>query len=167
MRTSIRSLLVSACLGALLAAGCTVSAPGTAAPDASRDAASEAAANAPAPAPDPVPTPTPAPDQLIAEPVPTAAPPMSDPLPPERMPSPVAIDYSCRADADCAVKNVGNCCGMLPACVNKDSRTDPAAVQAECARSGLSSVCGFVDIQACSCVSNRCEAQSSAGGVTR
>lgn len=161
MRISIRTLVVSTCLGTLMAAGCTVTAPGTAATDAPRDAATEAAASTPAPAP------TPTPDQPVTEPVPTPAPPMSDPMPPERMPSPVTIDYSCRADADCAVKNVGNCCGMMPACVNKDSRTDPAAVQAECARSGLSSVCGFADIQACSCVSNRCEAQSSAGGVTR
>lgn len=95
------------------------------------------------------------------------APRMSDPMPPERMPSPVALDYSCRADADCAVKNVGNCCGMMPACVNKDSPTDPAAVQAECASKGLSSVCGFREISACSCVDNRCQAQSSSAPVAR
>ena len=55
------------------------------------------------------------------------APPMSDPLPATPMPTGPArpavagvpdLDRSCRVDADCAVKNVGNCCGYLPACVN-------------------------------------------------
>lgn len=155
MTISIRTLVLAACFGALLT-GCTAPTAGPAAPAPARSA------DAPAPAPT---APEPAPARIGAEPAPQA-PPMSDPMPPERMPSPATIDYSCRADADCAVKNVGNCCGMMPACVNKDSPTDPQAVQAECARSGLSSVCGFVDIAACSCVSNRCEAQSSAGGVT-
>ena len=30
----------------------------------------------------------------------------------------VKIDSTCRSDADCTVKNVGNCCGEFPACVN-------------------------------------------------
>ncbi|WP_425563110.1 hypothetical protein [Luteimonas vadosa] len=91
---------------------------------------------------------------------------MSDPMPAVEVPSPVAIDYSCRTDSDCTVKNVGNCCGMMPACVNKGSPTDPAAVQAECNKQGVASVCGFREISACSCVSNRCQDQSSAP-VTR
>ena len=61
----------------------------------------------------------------------------------------------------CAVKNVGNCCGAMPACVNKDSPTDPQGVQAQCAASGRMSVCGFADVTACQCVSGRCESDSS------
>lgn len=82
---------------------------------------------------------------------------MSTPLPPRVVPTPATVDYGCRQDADCAVKNVGNCCGAMPACVNKDSPTSPDAVQAECAASGRMSVCGFVDVSACQCVSGRCE----------
>jgi hypothetical protein len=67
-------------------------------------------------------------------------------------------DLSCRVASDCDVKNVGNCCGYFPACVNKDSPVDPEAVRAECARTGNSSVCGWKDIQACDCVAGQCSA---------
>jgi hypothetical protein len=93
-----------------------------------------------------------------------AAPPSSDPQPAGRMPAPAVIDYSCRVDADCTVKNVGSCCGMMPACVNASSPTDPAAVQAECERSGISSVCGFAEITACGCVNSRCTAEQAPVG---
>lgn len=73
-------------------------------------------------------------------------------------PSPSAPDASCRVAGDCAVKNVGNCCGYFPACVNKDAVVDPDAVRAECERSGMASVCGWRDIQACDCVQNQCRA---------
>ena len=90
------------------------------------------------------------------------------PLPPERVGSrkpdpniePVAIDVSCRADADCTVKNVGNCCGYYPACVNVNSPTDPQGVQAQCAKEGMASVCGFQEITACSCNQGHCQAES-------
>lgn len=90
------------------------------------------------------------------------------PLPPERVGSrkpdpniePIAIDASCRTDADCTVKNVGNCCGYYPACVNVNSPTDPQGVQARCAKEGMSSVCGFQEITACSCQQGHCEAES-------
>lgn len=68
------------------------------------------------------------------------------------------LDTSCRIDSDCEVKNVGNCCGYFPACVNREARPDPDAVMARCADTGMASVCGFRDIQSCSCVQNRCEA---------
>ncbi len=90
------------------------------------------------------------------------APPMSDPYPPRQAKPAVVVDSSCTRNSDCKVKNVGNCCGMMPACVNKDSPTDPAAVQAQCQASGMMSICGFQDIKACQCVSGRCEAESSA-----
>ncbi len=88
---------------------------------------------------------------------------MSDPLPPVRMSKPATgmLDKSCKSSADCTIKDVGNCCGAMPACVNKDSPTDPAAVRAECARSGRMDVCGFREISACQCTDGRCE---EAGG---
>jgi hypothetical protein len=78
------------------------------------------------------------------------------PLPPRVLPAPPEPDRSCRTDADCAVKNVGNCCGEYPACVNKDSPVDPAAVRAQCARQGTMSACGFREISGCSCVQGSC-----------
>ena len=85
-------------------------------------------------------------------------PPMSHPHPPARVGdrAPVQVDRSCRTDADCAVKNVGNCCGAMPACVNKDSPTDPAGVQAQCAKEGMVSVCGFAEMEGCRCTDNQC-----------
>lgn len=68
------------------------------------------------------------------------------------------VDYACRSDADCAVKNVGNCCGYYPACVNKDSPTFPEQVMEQCRNEGTMSVCGFAEIAGCACVDNRCEA---------
>src|SRR3970282_333600 len=116
-----------------------------------------------------------------ARPSPRQAPPMSDPLPPLRAAerdaaraprtaptpaeipagAPVTIDSSCRRDADCTIKNVGNCCGYYPACVNVDSPTDPAAVQAQCAREGRMSVCGFPSISACQCVAGACQGDNA------
>ena len=114
---------------------------------------------------------------------PRRAPPMSDPLPPLRAPdrdavraprtvpapapaevpadAPVEIDTRCTRDADCTIKNVGNCCGYYPACVNVDSPTDPAAVQAQCAREGRMSVCGFPSISACQCVAGACQGDNA------
>lgn len=128
----------------LLAAFCTLAVTSCAAPSTASGAAAPATDASPPPAP-----------------------PMSDPLPPEEVRAPVAIDQSCRVAADCAVKNVGNCCGAMPACVNKDSPTDAAAVQAECARKGMASVCGFVEIRACSCIANRCVAEQAPEPATR
>lgn len=78
----------------------------------------------------------------------------------------VKIDTSCKTDADCTVKDVGNCCGYYPACVNVNSPTDPEGVKAACAASGMMSVCGFPAIQACQCVQGKCEAQSAELPVT-
>lgn len=74
----------------------------------------------------------------------------------------VALDMTCKTDADCTVKDVGNCCGYYPACVNVDSPTDPEGVKAQCARSGMASVCGFQEIASCSCRQGRCEASDAA-----
>nr|WP_255516455.1 hypothetical protein [Luteimonas suaedae] len=71
---------------------------------------------------------------------------------------PLQLDRSCRTDSDCAVKNVGNCCGYFPACVNREAQPDPEAVRARCTETGMASTCGFREISACSCVQDRCEA---------
>ena len=98
-----------------------------------------------------------------AAPAPPTPPPMSSPTPPRKVQSEVTIVTSCKTNADCAVKNVGNCCGAMPACVNKNSPTDPAAVQAACAAKGMMSTCGFAEISACQCDNGQC---APAGGVT-
>jgi hypothetical protein len=84
------------------------------------------------------------------------------PLPPRVLPDPASPDRSCRSDADCAVKNVGNCCGDYPACVNKDSPVDPEAVKAQCAQQGTMSACGFAGIAGCRCVEGSCIALAPA-----
>lgn len=76
---------------------------------------------------------------------------------------PGEVDASCRVDADCAVKDVGNCCGYYPACVNKASPTFPERVRAACAKSGMAGICGFPDIQGCACVAGRCTDAANAG----
>ncbi len=72
------------------------------------------------------------------------------------------VDRSCRVDADCEVKNIGNCCGYYPACVNRNSPTFPERVRARCEAEGMMSVCGFREISDCRCVEGRCEAQGAA-----
>jgi len=77
------------------------------------------------------------------------------------------LDTTCRTDADCTVKNVGNCCGAFPACVNVASPADPAAVQAQCRASGRMSVCGFREISGCQCSQGQCTAKSSGADTLR
>lgn len=131
----------------------------------SSSTAPPAPAQADSPRTSPQPAPAPAPPAATPD-RPTRIPPMSDPLPPERGPAPAAkpvqVDRSCKADSDCVVKNVGNCCGYYPACVHKDSPTDPARVQAQCAEDGMASVCGFAEIQGCRCVQGQCIAGTAA-----
>lgn len=76
---------------------------------------------------------------------------------PALTPAPDAVDYACKTDADCAVKDVGNCCGYYPACVNTNSATFPDKVKADCAREGRMAICGFPEIRGCACVEGRCE----------
>lgn len=82
---------------------------------------------------------------------------------PDESASALEVDYRCTSDADCTVKNIGNCCGYYPACVNVDSPTFPEQVKQRCEAEGMSSICGFKEISACQCVENRCEA--AAGGA--
>ncbi|MEE7548657.1 hypothetical protein HF319_17965, partial [Xanthomonas sp. Kuri4-1] len=80
---------------------------------------------------------------------------------------PVQVQTHCRSDADCTVKNVGNCCGAFPACVNVASPTDPQGVQAQCRASGRMSICGAPEISGCQCVSGQCTAKSAQADTLR
>jgi len=67
------------------------------------------------------------------------------------------LDASCAVDSDCEVKDVGNCCGRMPACVNRAAvPRSAAAVQRECERTGTSSICGFQELAGCRCEAGRC-----------
>lgn len=70
---------------------------------------------------------------------------------------PGEVDFSCKTDSDCKIKDVGSCCGYRPACVNKDSETFPAQVKAECAKKDMAGICGFPSISSCTCTNNKCE----------
>lgn len=73
------------------------------------------------------------------------------------------LDYSCKTDADCVVKDVHNCCGYYPKCVNKDAQTDSDRVNAYCEKSDIASICGFASISSCSCNEGRCAAKETTG----
>jgi hypothetical protein len=77
------------------------------------------------------------------------------------------VDFGCRADTDCVVRNVGNCCGYYPACVNADSPTFPERVLAQCEAEGLVSVCGFPELAGCRCVEGRCKGTTAGTAETR
>ncbi len=104
---------------------------------------------------------------VVAEPAPAA--PVGRPVAqaPESMETAPAskstdtLGRSCKTNSDCAVKDVGNCCGAYPMCVNKDTKTDPAAVRAQCEQKGMASVCGFQEVSGCQCVKGQCENISS------
>lgn len=73
----------------------------------------------------------------------------------------LAIDATCEVDADCAIKDLGSCCGYNPRCVNINSPTFADQVKAECAKQGRVGSCGFPAITACKCDSGRCAGVSS------
>lgn len=103
-------------------------------------------------------TPSPATAGSITPPTPTA--PMTATPAPNATVVP-EVDRSCRVAADCAVKNVGNCCGYFPACVNKDSPTFPDLVAKQCAEQGVAGICGFQEIKSCACTEGRCVASDA------
>lgn len=136
------TLAVARRLVQLLVIALVLAVAGCAAPSTSNDGTpTDAVADAgmPAPAPQDPPRPSPAPASGTVE-----------------------IDRSCSSDAECTVKDVGNCCGYYPACVNVDSPTDPEGVKAQCAKSGMASVCGFPAITSCQCVAGECKGSSQA-----
>lgn len=161
----IRFAMFACVLSAALLAGCAASPPDTPAPDATpkTEAPSEAVAapapTLPAPATAAPVAPTPVAPVASPAPVPSVPAAKSD----DRLAAPApafdaqAPNRGCKTDADCAVKDVGNCCGRFPMCVNKNAKTDPAAVQAQCAKSGMASICGFEEVAGCQCVEGQCQ----------
>ena len=76
-----------------------------------------------------------------------------------------ASPTACTVDADCTIKNVGNCCGEYLQCVNVAHVPDPAGVKAACEREGRSSVCGSPDITGCECIDGQCAARQDASAL--
>lgn len=68
------------------------------------------------------------------------------------------VRLDCRTDTDCEVRDIGNCCGSYPTCVNTTSTVDPAAVARECTDKGMASVCGYPEIRGCICDAGTCAA---------
>ena len=111
-----------------------------------------------------------------AQPAPSTAPPAQPaaselpspqpaPIEPEAsVASPQSPSLACRTDADCAVKDVGSCCGYRPACVSAAAETFPDEVRARCAAQERVGICGFPAISGCQCVSGRCAAAADAQG---
>ncbi len=63
----------------------------------------------------------------------------------------------CETDADCVIKDMRNCCGYNPKCVNKEfPEPDPEEVARKCEESNMMSVCGFPAIESCKCENNTC-----------
>ncbi len=134
----LRPFVIAALLPAvLLLAGCTAPTSSHRAPDA--PAAQRPVAVQPAPAATAV---AQAPEAMETTPAPKAA---------------DELGRSCNTNSDCAVKDVGNCCGAYPMCVNKATKTDPAAVRAQCGKEGMASICGFQEVSGCQCVKGQCE----------
>ena len=67
------------------------------------------------------------------------------------------IDYSCEIDEDCEIKDVRNCCGYYPKCVNTNFEPDPDFVNNICEKEELVEICGFPEINQCICVNKKCE----------
>jgi hypothetical protein len=128
---------------------------------------SAAASPAPAPAtqPSPAANPTPADEAAVPATVPTPADAgASVALPyPSDLAAHAGLRIDCQQDSECAVKDVGNCCGRYDACVRADSQPDPTAVQAECATTGMAGICGFPVIEACVCAAGTCQAAPDEG----
>eukprot|EP01084_Bolivina_argentea_P269660 458344_1 len=67
------------------------------------------------------------------------------------------IPNYCTVAGDCAVKNVGNCCGYYPGCVNINYTPDLDAVRRQCEIMGMVSVCGWSQPSGCTCQNNKCQ----------
>ena len=64
--------------------------------------------------------------------------------------------YFCSVNSDRVVKDVHNCCGYYPKCVNKDYIPNIASVEKECKEKGIVSICGFAEVKECRCEQNKC-----------
>lgn len=58
--------------------------------------------------------------------------------------------YACRTENDCAIRDVGSCCGYDPRCANVNAIfTRPVC-------NGMAGVCGFAVIDSCACEQGTC-----------
>ncbi len=136
------------------------------APEASptSDASTPAAAIARAPeATTPIADAPPAAAALSAEPAESSKP--TEPNEHNEPSTSASSELRCKTSADCAVKDVGSCCGYQPRCLSKDAQTFPEQVKAQCAKDGRAGICGFQDIASCECVAGQCAASASTGGT--
>jgi hypothetical protein len=62
-----------------------------------------------------------------------------------------SLDFACEQAVDCEIKDVRNCCGYYPRCVNVNS---PVPVRP--CDDGVVGVCGWPHITHCECVENTC-----------
>ena len=67
-----------------------------------------------------------------------------------------SINYSCSQASDCTIKDVGNCCGAFPKCVNKDAMVNRDLVRDACKKEKRMGVCGFPSLVSCKCVEKKC-----------
>ncbi len=68
-----------------------------------------------------------------------------------------SIDYSCKTDSDCTIKDIRNCCGYYPKCVNVNSRPNQELVINLCEISESMAICGFQTINRCRCIDDVCQ----------
>ena len=68
-----------------------------------------------------------------------------------------SIEYSCQVNSDCVIRDVRNCCGYYPKCINRNSDTKPELVQELCRLTDTMAICGFPTINSCVCNNNVCE----------
>jgi hypothetical protein len=59
--------------------------------------------------------------------------------------------FSCQTANDCTIRNVGSCCGYFPRCANANAIFTPPSCT-----DGVVGVCGFPNIDSCSCESGQC-----------
>ena len=71
-----------------------------------------------------------------------------------------SIDRSCIADGDCVIKDVHNCCGYYPQCVNKNAQVNPEMVTMICDKNQLGGICGSDTIKECECMKQKCKPES-------
>lgn len=63
----------------------------------------------------------------------------------------VGAAYACVTDNDCAIRNVGSCCGYFPRCANANAIfTTPSCAP------GMGGTCAFPPIDSCRCELNAC-----------
>jgi len=71
-------------------------------------------------------------------------------------PATPTLDMSCEVNQDCAIKDIGSCCGANPRCVNANSPTFAEQVKANCAKQSRVGTCGFPAVSGCRCVQGTC-----------